>query len=179
MRNKKFSLGPVAVVAAFAMATLMTAPRAEAQTVKVIHSFRNAGFTPGGYNPSGGLIFDSAGNLYGTDQNSGTYDGGTVYELMPNGSGGWTQKVLYNFNVNAKDGYAPYSNVVFDAAGNLYGTTNVGGAHNLGTVYKLTPGTGGVWTEQVLHSFGGGTDGTYPWAGLVVDAVGNLYGTAS
>jgi uncharacterized repeat protein (TIGR03803 family) len=179
MRNKKFSLGPVAVVAALAMATLMTATRAEAQTVKVIHSFRNAGLTPGGYTPSGGLIFDSAGNLYGTDQNAGKYSGGTVYELTPNGSGGWTQKVLYNFDVNTKDGYSPYSNVVFDGAGNLYGTTYTGGAYNLGTVYKLTPGSGGIWTEQVLHSFGGGTDGTYPWAGLVVDTAGNLYGTAS
>lgn len=179
MQGKKLSLGLAVVLAVFVVATLTTATLATAQTVKVLHDFRNAGFAIGGYTPSGGLIFDTAGNLYGTTQNAGAYNGGTVYKLSPNGSGGWTLTVLHNFDVFTKDGYFPYANVIFDTAGNLYGTTTLGGAYGQGTVFELSPSGSGGWTEKLLHSFGNGTDGATPNAGLILDAAGNLYGTAT
>jgi uncharacterized repeat protein (TIGR03803 family) len=146
--------------------------------LKILHNFGAAGFAAGGNYPLGGLIFDNAGNLYGTTQGGGTYNGGTVYEFTPNGSGGGTEKVLYNFNINAKDGYGPEAGLVFDGAGNLYGTTNVGGTHGVGTVYELSPNSDGSWTEEILHNFSG-ADGGYPTACVILDAAGNLYGTAS
>jgi uncharacterized repeat protein (TIGR03803 family) len=123
-----------------------------------------------------GLIFDQAGNLYGTTATGGMGKG-TVYELTPASGGGWTETVLYKFGSQTKDGASPYGAVAFDTAGNLYGTTLLGGAHGKGTIYRLTPASGGGWTETVLHSFGLGTDGANPVAGPVFDASGNLYGT--
>src|ERR1019366_8435779 len=125
--------------------------------------------------PVGGLIFDAAGNLYGTT--SGGYDDkGTVFELTPAGGGGWTEKLLYSFVNNGTDGASPYAGLIFDAVGNLYGTTYQGGTYySSGTVFELTPAGGGSWTEKVLHSFGNGTDGANPYyAGLIFDAAGNL-----
>jgi uncharacterized repeat protein (TIGR03803 family) len=141
--------------------------------------------TDGQY-PYGALIFDAAGNLYGTTSYGGTYDYGTVFELTPAAGGGWTETVLHNFNDNGTDGYWPYAGLIFDAVGNLYGTTYGGGVYTsctngsflgCGTVFELTPTAGGGWTEKVLHSFGNGTDGEDPQAGLIFDAAGNLYGT--
>ncbi len=93
--------------------------------------------------------------------------------------------MLHSFNANGTDGAAPEAGLIFDAAGNLYGTTCRGGTYNLrcgygcGTVFELTPTAGGGWTEQVLHSFdNNGTDGIGPRAGLIIDAAGNLYGTS-
>ena len=83
---------------------------------------------------------------------------GTVFELTPAAGGGWTEKVLHSFG-NGTDGADPYAGLIFDAAGNLYGTTDEGGTYNHGTVFELTPAGGGGWTEKVLHSFGNGTDG--------------------
>jgi len=155
-------------------------------TEQVLYSFcSQTNCTDGGY-PTAGLIFDSAGNLYGTTQSGGnfvgscvTYGCGTVFELMPSRGGGWTEKLLYTFcsQTNCTDGDYPYSGLIFDAAGNLYGTTVAGGAYSGGTAFELSPGQGGGWTEQVLHSFGNGTDGQGPYAGLIFDAAGNLYGT--
>jgi hypothetical protein len=77
------------------------------------------------------VIFDSAGNLYGTTQAGGAYGYyGIVFELMPKAGGGWKEKVLHSFNNNGTDGYSPYAGLTFDAAGNLYGTTEAGGASN-------------------------------------------------
>jgi uncharacterized repeat protein (TIGR03803 family) len=143
-------------------------------TEQVLHSFGNG--TDGAF-LAAGLIFDTAGNLYGTTAGGGTYSDGTVFELTPTAGGGWTEKVLYSFNGNGTDGYAPYSGLVFDAAGNLYGTAYYGGTYSRGTVFELTPQAGGTWTEQVLHSFGNGTDASAPFAGLTFDTAGNLYGT--
>ena len=143
-------------------------------TEKVLHSFDQNG-TDGAF-PAAALIFDTAGNLYGTTAGGGTYSKGTVFELTPVGGGTWTEKVLYSFG-NGTDGFSPYSGLVFDAAGNLYGTAYYGGTYSRGTVFELSPGAGGTWTEKVLHSFGNGTDASQPFSGLTFDTAGNLYGT--
>jgi len=143
-------------------------------TETLLHSFKDAdGSTPGA-----GLIFDSVGNLYGTTLGGGGYRSGTVFELTPTVGGGWTEKVLYNFKQKGKrDGARPNA-LIFDASGNLYGTTAVGGAYNFGTAFELTPRTGGNWTERLLHSFQHSPkDGDDPEAGLIFDASGNLYRT--
>jgi uncharacterized repeat protein (TIGR03803 family) len=131
----------------------------------------------GGSVPYAGVAMDSAGNLYGATLDGGAAAGGMVYKLTP-GSTGWEQTVLYSFT-GRPDGSAPFPTPVLDAAGNLYGTTNAGGAHNLGIVYMLAPQPDGSWTEQVLHSFAGGVDGANPLAGAIFDRHGNLYGTTS
>ncbi len=146
----------------------------------VLHSFGNG--TAGKY-PYAGLIFDSAGDLYGTTANGGIHVGGScylgcgaVFELSPREGGGWTETVLHSFG-SGTDGARPEAGLIFDSAGNLYGTTTAGGIHHAGTVFELSPRQGGGYTETVLHSFGNGTDGQYPYAGLLFDAAGNLYGT--
>ncbi len=151
--------------------------------------------------PSGGLIIDSSGNLYGVTAYGGTGDCvllgtkagcGTVYELSPpkQKGGQWTETILYSFK-SGHDGYYPWGNLTFDKAGNLYGATQFGGGKgntcnayyggNCGTVFELSlpKKNGGQWTEQVLHSFGGGTDGAMPNGGLVLGARDAIYGTTS
>jgi uncharacterized repeat protein (TIGR03803 family) len=127
-----------------------------------------------GRNPSGGVIMDKGGNLYGTTEVGGDSFDGTVFKLSPVGN----KPVLYHFTGGA-DGVYPVAGVIADTAGNLYGTTQFGGGiacfgGSCGTVFKLDK-TG---NETVLHSFTGGADGATPVAGLVRDAAGNLYGTA-
>jgi uncharacterized repeat protein (TIGR03803 family) len=142
---------------------------------KILHNFNRSG---DGNFPYGTLIFDPSGNLYGTTTQGGSYGWGTVFELTHLAGGGWAETLLHNFNKNATDGDYPYSRLIFDAAGNLYGTTEGGGPYDAGTVFKLTPTGGGNWTETVLHSFNNdGTDGVAPLGCLVFDAAGNLYGT--
>jgi uncharacterized repeat protein (TIGR03803 family) len=128
--------------------------------------------------PSGDLVFDSDGNIYGTTMAGGSSGAGTVYELA-HSAGGWTESVLYSFT-GGSDGGAPVSGVVFDDAGNLYGTAYVGGdlsclpSQGCGTVFQIAPSPTG-WTQNVLHTFHGGSDGGRP-GGLVFDNLGNLYG---
>jgi uncharacterized repeat protein (TIGR03803 family) len=148
------------------------------QTESVLYTFTDG---PDGGGPFGELIFDSAGNLYGTTNaggisNNGGY--GVVFELSPATGGGWTESPLYAFQ-GGNDGRGPIAGVVFDTAGNIFGTTEFGGLHNMGTVYELSPAAGGGWTEQVLYSFAGSSDGGLPNSPLVFDAAGNLYGTAA
>lgn len=126
--------------------------------------------------PYAGVAMDAAGNLYGATIGGGTAGKGVVYKLTP-GAGGWDLTVLHTFQ--GADGSAPYPTPVLDAAGNLYGTTNAGGAYNRGVVYALAPQSDGSWTEHVLHTFRGGTDGANPLAGVILDRRGNLYGTTS
>jgi uncharacterized repeat protein (TIGR03803 family) len=129
--------------------------------------------------PLAGLIFDQKGNLYGTTQAGGAHGYGVVFKLTPEGK----ETVLYSFCAHTKaavctDGASPHAAVVFDQKGNLYGTTTGGGAHGYGTVFKLTP----KGREAVLYSFcaqNNCTDGEYPYAGVVLDLTGNLYGTTS
>jgi uncharacterized repeat protein (TIGR03803 family) len=137
-----------------------------------------------GDGPEGGLIFDAAGNLYGTTYSGGSeqsrgncqFGCGTAFELSPTVDGGWTQKTLHNFG-GAGDGGHPMAALIFDGAGNLYGTTSGGGAFGLGTAFELSPDPDGGWTERILHNFGGVGDGETPKASLILDAAGNLYGT--
>jgi uncharacterized repeat protein (TIGR03803 family) len=142
-------------------------------TESVLYSF--SGGVDGNL-PSAGLIFDTAGNLYGTTLLGGSaqcrYGCGVVFKLTPNSNGKWTESVLFS----GADGNRPSGGVIFDAVGNLYGASSYGGASGDGTVFKLTPKSGGGWTESVLHSFTGGADGSLPTASLILDA-GNLYGT--
>jgi uncharacterized repeat protein (TIGR03803 family) len=130
-----------------------------------------------------GLMIDSAGNLYGTTPQGGTNGvagDGTVYQLAPNSSGGWSETVLYNFsNLDTSHGALPNGGLILDSAGNLYGTTSGGGAIGWGTVFKLSPQSGGGWTESVLYSFPGGRFLQKPEGALLMDAGANLYGTTA
>jgi uncharacterized repeat protein (TIGR03803 family) len=136
---------------------------------KVLHQFSGRD----GSNPEAGLIFDIAGNLYGSTVSGGAYRRGTVFELSPNQDGSWTETVLHSFG-NGSDGRGP-GNLIWDAAGNLYGVTGGGGSKGNGTAFELTPIGGGDWSEKVLHNFHG-TLGRGPTGSLTWDAAGNLYG---
>jgi uncharacterized repeat protein (TIGR03803 family) len=152
-------------------------------TETVLHTFAGSG---DGVNPQGGVVFDSAGNLYGTTVGGGANSKGTLYELSPSG-GSWTETILYSFcsQTQCTDGSGPIGNLVFDAAGNLYGETNTGGAASpdqAGTVFQLSPAGGGEWTETVLYAFvnNGGFDGNTPTGGLAMTTVDSslvLFGT--
>ena len=131
-----------------------------------------------GATPYAGLILDAVGNLYGTTVQGGEYGSGVVFKLSPGAHGKWTETVLHSFDNN--DGKGPFSgSLIFDAAGNLYGTTFEGGEYGFGTVFKLTPGANGTWTETLLYEFGNGSNGLYPYANLIFDAAGNLYSTTA
>lgn len=142
---------------------------------KVLHSFSG----PDGVNPDAGVILDDAGNLYGTALHGGSSGNGLVFELSPAADGGWTEKTLFNFN--GEDGAEPIANLIFDSAGNLYGTTLGGGAYSSGTVFELTR-SGSGWNETVLYSFcaaAGCPDGAGAFSGVTMDSSGNLYGTTN
>ncbi len=140
------------------------------------------GFGDGG-NPYSQVTFDGAGNMYGSTSgiNRGFHYPGTVWELMPSG-GSWTFSMLYDFSVGLPphcSGAGPvYSPLTMDQAGNLYGTTYGDGAYCAGNVFKLSPAGGGQWTYTSLHDFTGGSDGGLPESNVLIDANGNLYGTA-
>jgi len=126
--------------------------------------------------PQAGLVRDSQGNFFGTTTSGGgKANGGTVFELSPDGSGGWAEKVLFSF---PESGAGPYGSLIMDKNGSLYGTTFRGGTVDGGTAFKLSQ-SGGVWQEQILHSFGdlfGFGDGSEPIAGLTAGVNGHLYG---
>ena len=142
----------------------------------VLHTF--AGYPKDGYWASSSPVLDQAGNLYGTTTAGGPDNGGMVYKLIPGKNGKWMEKVLHFFEGFTR-GNSPAGNIVLDASGNIYGTTDWGGKHDLGTVFELVApnGTGG-YQEKLLWSFTG-TDGLNPDAGVILDGAGNLYGTAS
>jgi uncharacterized repeat protein (TIGR03803 family) len=149
-------------------------PGARGWTLKTLHSFD--GYDGG--SPNGGLIFDAAGNLYGTSPSGGTgYNGGNIFEMTP-GSDGWTFNVLYNFclQYHCPDGGGPEAGPIIDNTGSLYGTTAGGGAVEEGVVFELTSGSR-MWGESVLYNFDGRKGGIQPYAPLIFDAAGNLYGT--
>jgi uncharacterized repeat protein (TIGR03803 family) len=173
---------------------LSAAPGGE-WTETILHKFDSNG--DDGCNPSGRLIFDQAGDLFG-----GTYNGGgglnnlfcangcgTTYKLHP-ANGKWTETVLHRFTGKGADGWNPSGGLAFDKTGNLWGTTAFGGAGNsstcgdpnggvgfCGTVFELTPNANGTWTESTLYSFVDASTGWNPFSGVILDKVGNLVGT--
>ncbi|HEY6248689.1 MAG TPA: choice-of-anchor tandem repeat GloVer-containing protein [Candidatus Angelobacter sp.] len=149
-------------------------------TETILYSFQSG--TDGAL-PYDGLLAGASGVFYGTTgqggngSNCGTTGCGTVFRLA-NVSGTWTESVLHAFN-NTDGSFLRYGSLISDAAGNLYGATYYGGAHGRGVVFELSPPPipNGTWTEMVLHSFAGGSDGANPNADLILDANGNLFGT--
>jgi len=147
---------------------------AQGQTETVLYHFTGGS---DGNGPECGLSSDGKGNFYGTT-GSGGIGFGTVFELSPNGNGGWNETVLHSFT-GGVDGSTPYfTYVILDSAGNLYGTASGGGANGQGVVFELSP-IAGSWVETVLYSFRGSADGGDPENGLVRDSTGNLYGRNS
>jgi uncharacterized repeat protein (TIGR03803 family) len=159
-----------ALLAAFALAV-----SAQAQTFKVLYSFTGGSDGGGAWSS---VVMDKPGNLYGTTSGGGAYGYGTVFELSPNSDGTWSETVLHSFKNGDPDGQEPQANLILDAAGNLYGTTPIGGKHNVGTVFELTPGSSG-WTLTLLYTFGSYIgDAAGQRGGLLMDASGDLYGAA-
>jgi uncharacterized repeat protein (TIGR03803 family) len=149
-------------------------------TENVIHYFNGVNVS----DALSGLILDPQGNLYSTTASSGKGSWGTVFELVPNADEAWKHKVLHNFPLDDSGGALPLASVVFDSAGNLYGTTEFGGTGDCGggpcgVVFELIPNADGTWQRKVLHRFTGGRDGAWPQAALTVDASGNLYSTTT
>ena len=149
--------------------------------VNVLYDFKG----PGRADPRYSLVFDKAGNLYGT-AGGGIYGWGMIFKLTPVAKGKWKKTVLYSFK-GGSDGWGPGGTPVFDKAGNIYGVTTLGGdlscgrngdGSGCGSVFKLTPGSGG-WTKSTLYTFTGGADGSYPSTGLIIDTTGNIYGMTS
>ncbi len=138
----------------------------------VLYRFMGIGYS--GANPQGDLIFDQLGNIYGTAEQGGNNDGGLVYELVA--SQDWAESVLY-VPGGGFSGQNPYGGVVFDGAGNLYGTNSTGSGGAEGAVYRLSP-SGADYSEQTLQVFSG-NNGATPIGGLIFDPSGNLYGTTS
>jgi uncharacterized repeat protein (TIGR03803 family) len=130
---------------------------------------------PDGYSPLSELVEDAAGNLYGTTFEGGGCGGagcGIVFEMSPSGGGAYMETILHSFTSQSGDGCTPVGGVILNGAGNLYGTAAGCGAHGLGVVYELSAGTGGSWTETILHSFAGRSkkDGSTPYSSLLMDA---------
>lgn len=157
-------------------------------TISTLFQFDEGGGPHGSW-PWAGVVFGPDGALFGTTDAGGTNNKGLVYKLTPPRTTCrstrcyWTETVLYNFAGGSDGAYPGYGNVIFDHAGNVYGTTTSGGASpacpsGCGVVYELSHSAAG-WTEQVLHRFAGGTDGADPLSGLLLDAAGNLYGTTA
>lgn len=172
MKSNKRSFRGSLILAALS-AFLIAAGSAQAQTITSIYSPVEGG-DPYGTGSLAALTSDNSGNLYGTTFNGGLYQEGQIFEVSPNGSGGWTGTTIFTFNGTngANPGYGPmlYKN------GNLYGTTLSGGSYGYGTVFQLTPSAGG-WTETILYSFNNQQYNQEPVNGLVMDPKGNLYGT--
>ena len=145
----------------------------------VLHKFPN--HQGDGEGATGGVVLDTAGNVYGGTVYGGTGTGcgegcGTAYELRHAVGGKWKESMLHDFHTTSGDGAFPEGPLILDSAGNLYGTTDIGGSSGNGTVYRLTRGSNGHWKETVLQNFAGGLNGFGPSGGAVMDKFGNLYG---
>lgn len=143
----------------------------------------------GNFSPTGALIFDKSGNLYGTTIQGGGGDTnffcsngcGTVFQMTRQGDGTWRETVIHSFPHSgaSSDGSNPQVGVLMDTAGNLYGTTFLGGEAGSGVVYQLQAAGNNTWKENILFTFTGDSTGFYPYGELVLDNSGNLYGTTS
>ena len=144
-------------------------------SLKVLYAF--GGGSDRGALSAGALLATHTAALYGTQQYGGSQaNAGTVFQLTSQ-AGVWIETAIHKFK-GGSDGAYPFGGVIADRAGNLYGTTNAGGAAGAGTVFGLSE-AGGIWTETILHSFAGGSDGSGPGAGLIFGKGGALYGTTS
>jgi uncharacterized repeat protein (TIGR03803 family) len=159
-------------------------PQAGSWSYEVLYSFGAYPASGDGFAPDSPIVFDKQGNIYGTTNEGGVpgcFQGcGTVFELSPDGKGGWTEQLLHEFTADGKDGELPTGGLVFDVDGALYGTTLNGGTAGDGAVYRLKYLTAKKsWAENIVHSFTGATnDGDVPnYVILITDAAGNLYGT--
>jgi uncharacterized repeat protein (TIGR03803 family) len=163
----RYGFGALVCLAALAPSLDRRAAGSPSSTFTLLHSF-----SPSAQAPIGSLVLDGLGNAYGTATLGGTFSLGAVFKLKTDGSG---FALLHSFSGGATDGSKPNAGLLRDASGFLYGTTIKGGAGgDFGTVFKIkTDGTG----FAVLHSFAGGSDGKSPYAALIVDASGFLYGT--
>ncbi len=135
----------------------------------ILHNFN---YETDGAEPSGNLVMDASGNLYGTTRGYGPNGGGTIWEISP-ANGGWDFSVLHAF-VGGNPG-GPLGGLLRDSAGNLYGAAVNDGAHEWGSVFKLSPSNGG-WNYTDLYDFTGGSDGGLPYSNVAMDAGGNIYG---
>jgi len=143
-------------------------------TENAIYSFQGGS---DGFDPSSALVFDRAGALYGTTQRGGSAGGGIVFQLTFH-NGEWTESLLHTFTGVGHDGAFPDTGMIFDSAGNLYGTTLGGGLSGFGTLFQLVP-TGLSWTTSTVHDFLGGNDGLGPQGPLTFDPTGKFYGTTA
>ncbi len=175
------SIRAALILAVLSALLLIAARPVQAQTEMVLYNF--TGDSDGAY-PTSSLVSDGAGNFYGTTVLGGTCPGwnqygcGVVFEISPNGNGGWNETVLHTFAA-PPDGANPFcAPVIFDRAGNLYGTTEFGGTYNVGSIFELSP-VAGSWTDTILYSFTYDGSGDHPSTGLIMDPAGNLYGTNS
>jgi uncharacterized repeat protein (TIGR03803 family) len=171
-------LAEVKALAILFVLTLVASQSALAQTFTVIHNFKGG---QDGEAPVAGLTMDLAGSIYGTTYHGGS-GSGTVYKLSYRNSA-WTLTTLYDFK-GGSDGDSPLAGVIFDSGGSLYGTTEMGGGSNAGTVFRLSPPASVckstiscLWTETVLYRFQGGSDAELPnYGDIVFDRAGNIYG---
>ena len=146
-------------------------PSGSGWTIQTLYSFTGGA---DGLFPMGSLIFDSSGNLFGTASTGGSGNNGTVFELTHTSSS-WAFQTLYDIQGSNVVASGPRGDLAIDTAGNLYGTTNGGGAHARGSVFKLSPSSHG-WTYTTLYDFNAQSDGGWPTSGVVLDSAGNLYG---
>jgi len=186
-RSHHTSLHGLPVLLCFAVMLLFSSPLQAKAREKVLYTF--TGGTDGA-SPSSSLLMDASGHLYGTTSAGGNTNEcvgnysqgcGVVFELASS-NGKWQENVLYAFQ-GGTDGWFPTGNLIFDAVGNIYGTTLYGGTgtncnSGCGTVFELSPNGDGTWTKTVIHSLQYGFDGAFP-AGLTADASGNLYGVTT
>jgi uncharacterized repeat protein (TIGR03803 family) len=176
--------GVVIAIVLFATASVFASTQTT-YTETLLWSFdTNYPLPDGAYPNCNGLVFDKSGNLFGITASGGLYNLGVVFELSPNGQGGWNEILIHTFDPYSTsiigDGAHPCGSLAIDRRGNLYGTTLAGGTNNLGTVYELSPNAGGVWTENILYSFGdgGSNDGSWPVSGVTLKSGATvLYGT--
>jgi hypothetical protein len=168
------------LLTALVISTSYSAAQDTGPTLRTLYNFTGGS---GGGNPFASVVVGPDGVLYGTTD-GGTTSNGTVFSLTPPASpgGAWTETVLHSFAGAPTDGANPFAPVVIGPGGVLYGTTNVGGTSNNGTVFALNPPAtpGGAWTETVLHSFAGSPDdGANPQVGVVIGGAGVIYGTTA
>lgn len=143
------------------------------QTENVLHNF-SAGRD--GFGPGGGVVFDPAGDVYGMTPDGGSHSEGTIYKVWRAGRQ-WHERVIHAFTGGTDGGVGSLGLLLRDAAGNLYGVAEIGGAHGAGTVFKLRATSRKRWKLTTLYAFKGQPDGGSPYGGLVADAAGDLYGT--